>query len=425
MRTRRGKTLLRSLLILVVLFALASAGWWLYTRVLLPTVEVTTVVQGPVVQAFYATGTLSAQREHPIRSNVEGPLTQMLVDKGDVVKAGQKLAFVFVEESQMRHRQAMADYQLMSQRADPQHSPILDEFVKRISSTREQFDIAKRDYDRVAALRSSGATTESDFDRAAERVQVFWKELQSLEAQKAARQLELDRDLAVAKAALEIAQWRLDEQIITSPIDGVVLDRPTPVGTRVRLNDDLMIIADVAPEALRMRSQIDEEDKTRTRLDQQVRCTLYAYPGSVFAGKVIQIYPKADADRRTFEVDVQLDPVDPGFSAGMTGELAFIVAEIDQALVVPAQSIRLDAQGQTEVWVVDDTGMVERRTVRLGLRSVERAQVLEGLKAGEHLVVNPLDTSLLNRRVKIEKVAPELAAGLNTKPQEKPMKGFN
>ena len=425
MRYRRGKTLIRGLIGLVVLLALVGAGYWLYSRVLVPTAQVTTVVVAPVVQAFYATGTLQPVREHPIRSNVEGPLTQMMVDKGDTVKAGQKVGFVFVEEANLRHRQALADLELAQKRADADNSPIFREFDKRITATQEQLDIAKRDYERVKALRDSRDASESDFDRAAERVQVFWKELESLHAQKAARQLELERDLAVAKAALDIAQWKLDEQNIISPVEGVVLNRPTPLGTRVRLNDDLMIVADVRPQSLRMRAQIDEEDKTRTFLNQPVRSTLYAYPGRIFNGRVIQIYPQADADRRTFEIDLQLEPVDERFAAGMTGELAFIVDEKAVALVVPSQAVRMNQQGQPEVWVIDDHGRIARQTVQLGLRSVERSEVASGLREGQTVVINPLDPGRIGRRVRLENVAPDVAAGLNTKPEEKPSGGFN
>ncbi len=425
MRYRRGRTIVRGLIGVVLILALIGVGYWLYSRVLVPTVQVTQVVDAPVVQAFYATGTLQPVREHPVRSNVEGPLTQMLVDKGDSVTAGQKIGFVFVEESNLRHRQALADSHLAQQRADAQTSPILREFDKRLTATQEQLDIAKRDYDRVTALRSSGAVTESDFDRVSERVQVYWKELESLQAQKASQQLVLQRDLAVAQAALDIAQWKLDEQHIISPIDGVVLNRPTPVGTRVRLNDDLLIVADVRPQSLRMRAQIDEEDKTRTFVDQRVRATLYAYPGRIFDGRVMQIYPKADADRRTFEIDLQLEPVDDRFAAGMTGELAFIVAEKASALVVPSQAVRLNPQAQPEVWVIDDHGLIARQTVQLGLRSVERTEVISGLRDGQTVVVNPLEPGLIGRRVRLENVAPDVAAGVNKKPEEKPSGGFN
>ena len=60
---------------------------------------------------------------------------------------------------------------------------------------------------------------------------------------------------------------------------------------------------------------------------QMVRMTLYAYAGRTFEGRVKKIYDKADADRRTFEVDVDMVEKEPTFSAGMTGELAFVMAE--------------------------------------------------------------------------------------------------
>ena len=80
-------------------------------------------------------------------------------------------------------------------------------------------------------------------DRVKERV----IEAESIKAQRAAKKLELDRQVEVGRAALDIANWNLEQQTLKAPIDGVVLDRPTAIGTRVAVNDSIMRIADVTP----------------------------------------------------------------------------------------------------------------------------------------------------------------------------------
>lgn len=404
---RAERTITRWLTATLLLGVTASAAALLYRWLALPTVTVTDAVEAPVVEAFYATGTLSSVREYPVNSSVEGIVTDVWVDKGSPVAAGQKLAFVRVEEYLMRHSQAQAELELKQSLADPRTSPTLLEYDRRLQAAQTQLDVAQRELDRVNALLSAAAASQSDYDRAIERHQSAWSLVESIKAQKATRQLELQRDVKVAQAALDIAQWNLEEQAVRSPIDGVVLDRPVSTGTRVRVNDPLMHLAQVNPQDLIMRAAVDEEDKTRVSLDQPVHMTLYSYPQRLFEGRVQQIYPQADPNRRTFEVDIAVQPPDPGFAAGMTGELAFIVDSKDRATVIPTQAVQ-----SGKVWVVRE-GRLAAAEVQLGLTSVERTEVVSGLSPGDRVVVSPARNLVEDQRVRTRYVDPATAAGLN------------
>ena len=88
-----------------------------------------------------------------------------------------------------------------------------------------------------------------------------------------------------------------------------MLDRPVSLGTRLAINDHILIMADVRPTMLVMRAAVDEEDKNKLRVGQLVQMTLYSFPDDrdKFTGHVKTIYHKADPQRRTFEVDVEID----------------------------------------------------------------------------------------------------------------------
>lgn len=414
-----GRAIFRFVIFLAVAGALAAGGWFFYFWWTIPTVTCTEAVKGPVVQAFYATGTLLPDREYPIKSNVEGIVTEVLVDKGVAVKKGDKLALVRVEEYLMRHSQAKADYELKKLQVDEAGSPVLREYDAKLKAAMEQLAIAQRDLERIRQLHKTKDAAINDLDRSQDKWQTVWSIVESIKAQKAARKLELARDLEVARAALDIAEWNLQEQTIRSPIEGVVLDRPVSVGTRVKINDAMMAIADVRFDRLVMRAQVDEEDKTRLCADQRVKMTLYAYGARVFEGRVRRIYPKADPNRRTFEVDVAMTPADTDFAAGMTGELAFIVQEKDQAIVVPSQAVRAG-----ELWLL--TGdRVEPRRVETGLRSVERTEITAGVNVGDRVVVSPADHLSKGRIVRALRIDPSEAAGLNKPAATSAFKGFH
>jgi RND family efflux transporter MFP subunit len=392
---------------LAIVAAIAAGGYLAWQRLTIPRVIVTSVAEGPVVQAFYATGTLVPQREYPVKANVEGTLVEVLVDKGDEVRKGQKVARVYVEEYLLKRTQALAELDLVKELADPKTSPTLLEFDARIRANEKQLETARREHDRLLQIRNTGGRTESELDRAEELVKTTFSTLEALKSAKATRILELDRNAKTAQAQLDIANWNIEQQTITSPIDGVVLDWPVSTGTRVKVNDMLLTVADVRYHRLVMRTNVDEEDKTRVRLDQTVHVTLYSYPDQVFNGRVRKIYPKADPSRRTFEVDVEMESPDPGFSAGMTGELAFVVDSKERAVVVPTQAVQAG-----QVWTVRDRRLAIAE-VQLGLKSIQRTEVLSGLAPGDTVVISPIGRLQAGQEVHTSFMQEQAAARAN------------
>ena len=159
-----------------------------------------------------------------------------------------------------------------------------------------------------------------------------------------------------------------------------------------------------------MRADVDEEDVANVSEGQTVRMTLYSFPGQVLRGKVTKIYDQADESRRTFEVDVQLDDPNERLQPGMTGELAFVIATRDRALVIPAQALQ-----DGGVYVVRDKRL-DKVTVETGLKSIERIEVLSGLSPGVQVVITPATTMRAGQVVRTKYMDPVAAAGLNKPP---------
>lgn len=403
------------------LFTSAAVGiGFAYTRLSSPLVTVTEAVEGPVVQAFYSTGTVQPQREYAIKSNVAGILTEVKVDKGDRVKAGQPLAVVSDPELTFAARKAQAELEEKQKRADAKTSPVIQEFNARIEAMAALLDMAQREEVRVRALIEKQAASQTDLDLVIDRVKTVWSQHESLKAQRVAKQFELERELQVARSALDTANWNLDQQTLKSPIDGVVLDRPLSLGTRVAVNDRVMNVADVAPARLVMRAAVDEEDVTKVRPDQVVRMTLYAYADRVFEGRVHKIYDQADPERRTFEVDVKVLEPDARLAPGMTGELAFEIASRDRAIVVPSQAV----QKGGDVYAVSD-GRLKKLSAEVGLRGPARTEIRAGLHPGEKVVISAMNSPHDGQRVRSKYQDPMTAAAANEpKAAQEGFKGF-
>lgn len=392
--------------IVLLLVALAGGAAVATPRLLRPTLDVTHPTRGPVVQAFYATGTLDPQREHPVRTSVAGTLRSVLVDRGDAVRRDQVLAEIDAPELQYALDRAEAELREKQQRRSEDTSPVLMEFDARISAADALLELAKREQARLEGLVANGGASTVDVDRASDRVKTLWSELESLRAQRKAKLLELQRELEVAEAAVSTARWNLEQTKLRAPVDGVVLDRPATRGTRVAVNDTILRVADVRPKSLVMRAAVDEEDIARVNPGQLVRMTLYAFPGRVFDGKVLRIYDEADASRRTFEVEIGIVEPDPRLAPGMTGELAFVLAEKRDATVIPAQAALEDA-----VYVVRD-GRLVRLPAQFGLRSVDRVEVLSELSESESVVISLVGPDREGQLVRTRWVDPRAANGL-------------
>lgn len=421
----RSHGYVRWIVLALVLLAGAGAAYWGW-RAMRPVVTVTDLAQRRVVQAFYATGTVSPEREYPIRTSTAGLLVDVLVDKGDAVKKGQALARVSDPDLDMKVKQAQAELAEKQTRADAKLSPVLREFDAKTKFSKELVDIADREQQRIRNLLEKDAATQSDLDKALDRLKAVSMELAWWQAQRDTKLLEVQKEVDVAKAAVEAARENVSRQTLISPIDGVVLDRPISAGTRLALNDRVMRIADVRPDKLVMRAQVDEEDITKVRVDitdpQVVEMSLYAFsprPGErqveqrVFEGHVLRKYDEADPDRRTFEVDVSLPPDEMRFQPGMTGELAFIMQSKKQAAVVPAQAV----QGNS-VFVVRDHRVTRLDDVKFGVAGIERVEIVSGLSPNDRIIVSPVADLKLGQGVREAYLDPDTAAGLN-KPRAK------
>src|SRR6266550_7719119 len=103
---RRAAAFLRWIILIAVIAAVGVVGSKVVYALIRPKVTVTHPVDAPVVQAFYATGTLMAEREYEIKSNAPGYVSEVLVDKGDRVKKDQPLGKVIEDSIQQKFDQA-------------------------------------------------------------------------------------------------------------------------------------------------------------------------------------------------------------------------------------------------------------------------------------------------------------------------------
>lgn len=431
---RRAQINLRFIVVVALLVAVAVGGYFLARRIMLPTVQVTRAVEGPVVQAFYATGTIVPEREYSVRSNIAGILAlEPGIDKGVAVRKDQLIARVVSDDLEQKFKQAQAELKEKQARADEKKSPVIEEFDKRINAYQQILALAKRELARLTDLSEQNVVKTLEIERAQDRVATMQSQLDATTAQRAAKLLEVKKDLEVAQGNFDIARWNLDQQEIKAPVDGVILDWPVPNRTRLAVNDPILTVADVRPQRLVMRANVDEEDKNKLHTGQMVRMTLYSFPDDKFTGRVKTVYAKADPQRRTFEVDVEIErpttrpatgptsmpttvPAHERFSAGMTGELAFVEQEKPSTMILPRQAL------QGEWFYIVRGGRIARVAAHAGIRNVTRVELLGGLEKDAQVIISPIGKLEEGQVVRTQWLDPRAAADLN-KPKDDIFRG--
>src|SRR4051812_31315550 len=175
-RSRRAQSAVRWVVVSVMILAAIGIASAITLQIVRPRVTVTEAVEGPVVQAFYSTGTIQPEREFPIKSNTAGILTEVKVDKGDRVAKGQPLAVGSDPALNYAKDKAQAELDEKIKRADERTSPVLTEFDSRLKATKQMLELAQREEQRLTNAIETKAASVSALDLASSRVKELWSE---------------------------------------------------------------------------------------------------------------------------------------------------------------------------------------------------------------------------------------------------------
>jgi RND family efflux transporter MFP subunit len=316
----------RVLLAAGVLLVLVVLPAGLAYRYFTPSVEVAPAVIGPAVQAVYATGVVEPVRWAKIGPVTTGRIVAMAAEEGRRVKAGEVLATL--DDREARARVVELDARLA----------YLDEQVRRFSR-----------------LRETGAASQQAYDQA-------------------------KADMEQTRAALDGARKRLADMTLRSPLDGVVLRRDGEPGETVREGQTMYWVGEESP--LWITADVDEDDIPLIRVGQKALIRADAFPGAALEGQVAEITPKGDPVARVYRARIALRDA-AGLRVGMTTEINIVVREAKDAVLVPAGAVR---EGRVFV-LAEDLAMARKVTV--GAVGAGKAEVREGLKAGEIVLVDP------------------------------------
>ena len=172
---------------------------------------------------------------------------------------------------------------------------------------------------------------------------------------------------------------------LRSPASGVVLEKPSVQGMRFMPGEMLYKIADLS--SVWLIADVFEQDLGLIRPGQSASVRVNAYPDRTFKGRVAFVYPTVTPETRTGKVRIEMANAGKLLKPAMYANVELSSAQAARRLTVPDTAI-LDSGTRQLVLVQRGQGLFEPRDVRLGLRGDGYAEVLEGIKQGEEVVVS-------------------------------------
>jgi RND family efflux transporter MFP subunit len=360
-----SKTLAWILAPLVLLVALL--WYWL-----LPVAEVSVVQKGTALSAVY--GTIRIEPTFVVHVRAQNSGFIRLADEfsagrgaiGKTVEKGQLLATIADEATARQLKQAQADLQAATQRAAlPLPS---SELLKTADDNVQRLE-------KLAALSNVPAV---EYEKAK-------SEAARLKGVVESERIERDRNLGALEDACKKLEAQLKSSEIRAPIDGLLTGMLTVDGELVGQNNELFT---VSSRQNYVRGEVNEEDVGEVKPGMEAIVQLYAYRLQQFKAKVSSVQPAADPETQRYTIVLQLEKPPDNLMAGMTGEMNIITGRHDNVVLVPTRALLVDQA------LVIRHGIVQRRTVKTGFRTLDFTEAMSGVSEGDHVVV--ADQDLLN-----------------------------
>lgn len=347
----------------VLLFALV-VGYFL-----LPVAKVAVVRRGTAISAVYGTVrieptvVIQARAQNSGFIRLEGPLAAGRGAIGRTVKKGELLATIADEATARALKQARADLQAAQQRAQ---LPL---------PSAEPLKVAEDTVARLERLNSLSNVPAVEYEKARSEVARLRSLLES-------ERIERDRNIESLETAMKKLEAQMQSSEIQAPLDGLITAIKAIDGDLVSEGDQLFT---VSSQKNYVRGEVNEEDIGEVKVGMPALLQVYAFRNQQFTATVSAILPAADPETQRYTVVLELADAPENLLAGMTGEMNIITGRHDNALLVPTRALVVD-----QVLAVS-RGFVDARTVRIGYRTLDFAEVLEGLSEGERVIVEDQD----------------------------------
>jgi membrane fusion protein, multidrug efflux system len=363
-----GKFAIVAMILIVIGLAVGFVPRFLARRALaretaenaIPSVAVVSPEPGKSEMGVPLPAEVQAFVEAPIYARANGYLKSWNVDIGQHVEAGQLLAEIDTPEVDQQLEQAKAE----------------------VAQADASLALAKSTAERWADLLKTASVSEQET-------------------------AEKQADYALKKANLEAARANLHrlEDLksfarVTAPFAGTITTRDTDVGQLITAGSGRALFRLAQTNPLRVYVHVPQTLSREIQPGQGAQLTISELPGRKFEAKVVRTAGAMDPSSRTLLAELEVNNPQNEILAGSYAQVRFNDTLGDPTLTLPANTLLFRSEGM-QVGVVEPGGKVEMRTVRLGRDFGQTVEIVEGIKSGERVIVNPPDSLASGMTVRV------------------------
>ncbi len=422
-----------SLIILVLLGGFLWAGPQIFPveeDALIP-FQLAEVKKGEIFSRVTTTGSVNPVLSVTVSTQVSGTIQDLAVDVNSQVKVGQLIAKLDQDLFRAKVLQAQAKLEDAQANVAKEKAGVKmqkNQIAASISEAKASFENLEEKYKRASELfrrelisREQFDSVKADWEMAASRFKESSARVDETKVKEASIMAARAR-VKIARAELELAKVQLKRSVIRAPVAGIVIAKNVEAGQTVAASlqsPPIVTIADLTK--MKVDAWVDEADIGNVRVGQEVQFQVDSYPGRVFEGEVVKIYPSPQIMNNvvTYDTEIHVDNEDLVLKPGMTANVTIILVRKDDVLLAPHAALRIrrsdvrkvypeigegrrrgkkrrggrrgGVRGQRSrdrgrVWVYRD-GKPVRARIRIGARDARNMEVSEGLNEGDHVIV--------------------------------------
>ncbi|MGB3493067.1 MAG: efflux RND transporter periplasmic adaptor subunit [Elainellaceae cyanobacterium] len=337
-------------------------------------------------------GIVKLGNQQTLKSPSEGAVEEVLVRPGDRVTAGQVL--MTLRNPTRQTALAMQQVKIQQQQA------LIRRGRQRVEETKNQLAADVEELENLEQLAADGAIARSEVNTQADAVRQGRVAMRDAEAESTSAQLTL-QELQLERQRIE---GELDDTLITAPISGTILDVPVKAGDGVEIRTDLLTLGDSTQEVIEL--ELSTLNAKGVQLNQQARISVIGPDPQIYQGRVVALYPQAivsndasgggngsDAGQPRVPTLIRLDRPTQSLIPGSQVNVEIILEQRQNIIVIDVEALQ-NQPSQSFVWRVDDTGDAYQQPVKTGLEALTQVEIVDGLSAGDRIIVPPLDMPL-------------------------------
>jgi len=398
---------------IVVVIAAAALAW---SSLRSPQVAAMEMHYAPLVRSLQFSARVATLSRVDVGSTITGRVVKVLVRDGAAVRQGDVLVQLESDELRAALTQAQASAGQTQARLAGLRSTGRTSARAAVMQADATLRAAQAELARSLQLVAKGFISASRLDEVQRTVDVARAQQTSAQAQSLANAdagtdvVQAQAQLDQARAAITTAQARLAQTQVIAPANARVLTRQVEPGQIVQPGKALMSLALAGPTQLN--AQVDERFLEQLRTGQNASVVADAFADQRFTARVLSIAPAVDAQRGAIEVKFSLDKEPPAFlREDMTLSVEVVTAKRERVLALPLGALRSQAGSTSATVLIVQEGRAQVRPVGLGLRTLDAAEVLEGLAQGDIVLLGGEPKPGKHVRVKMQAWQPSVSAG--------------